>query len=537
MIRTVGIRRTCRRSALKEPSVMFRVIPILAAVVLGTVVRAGAATDPVPDTFAINAKVEGQLGTYSPDYRLVVQGVQSNGVTWKETRSFRGQDFRVDRRTDIAETQQGRYKGDAWHQTLNGFTIVHDHAGADAGSDLLFASQIVPGTVTRTNAPDGYRISALNPAGYGTVQYVDAQTWRVTRVEVKDAAGVSTTTYGPLVTIGNRKFPGYAQLHDAESKIDTRVTVLSYQPGVIAEGDVAIPPDRRSVVEFPPGVDTVTLPSHFYDNAAAVYVTLTIGGTGYDFVLDSGASSMTIDPRIVAKLGLTTFDAAKNAVNAGPVDTALVKIGTIGIGPLTMHDVILEELPANQEAPGVSAVGLLGFDFLAENGVLIDYVHHTVTMHRNGTYALAPSRTTNILPISLDDQVPEVSAKINGASADRLIVDTGMQGTLMLFSYFAGQHPTALVDKDAGGLSAPRMRFTGVGGEIPTKAYELGEVDLGSMRFVDFLAFFVAGNGYVVDADGLFGGGFLRLYDVYFDYPHGQMAITLNDLGHRAAGK
>jgi hypothetical protein len=45
----------------------------------------------------------------------------------------------------------------------------------------------------------------------------------------------------------------------------------------------------------------------------------------------------------------------------------------------------------------------------------------------------------------------------------------------------------------------------------------------------------VTSNGYGYDADGLFGTDFLHFYDVFLDYPNGQIVLGLNEVGRKAA--
>jgi hypothetical protein len=319
------------------------------------------------------------------------------------------------------------------------------------------------------------------------------------------------------------------------SGLDIDYTREAYEAGTVTDADVAIPPNRRRLVEFPPGVDSVALPTVFA-RSNHIYVRLMVEGRGYDFLLDSGASGITVDPSAVAQMHLKTFDQMENSANAGRIDTATARIDTLSIGPLTMHDVIVSEVPMTENEADVKGVGLLGFDFLAELGVAIDYDHKTVTVHRYGTYSLPSDKTTNVIPIRLDTQQPSVTAKINGALAERIVLDTGGFGPFLLFDYFTRRHPEALVDKNAMGLRVRPMQLRGVGGIIGTRAYDLPEIDLGSVRYVDFIGWVVTSKSYGGNQDGLFGPDFLKVYDVFFDYPNGQVALTLNATGRRAAG-
>ncbi len=104
----------------------------------------------------------------------------------------------------------------------------------------------------------------------------------------------------------------------------------------------------------------------------------------------------------------------------------------------------------------------------------------------------------------------------------------------MLFNYFARRHPEALSGRNAKPRVTP-VEFEGVGGTIETKPYQLAEIDFANIRFVDFLGYVVTSNGYGYDADGLFGTDFLHFYDVFLDYPNGQIVLGLNEVGRKAA--
>jgi predicted aspartyl protease len=501
---------------------------VLASLFLGT--AAAAPEGAVPDSSTIYAKVRAADGIAPANYREVIQAVQSNGGTLVETRFVLGENYRSDAVTGTVETQTGKYKGDSWHQNANGLTVVHELPPGLATPDTFTT------TVTAIDEPvTGYRIARLNVRGYGAVDYVNSKTWQIVRSESIGANGTSTTVYGARFAFGDVRAPKTWHVHNVSSGLDIDYTREAYEAGTVTDADVAIPPNRRRLVEFPPGVDSVALPTVFA-RSNHMYVRLMVEGRGYDFLLDSGASGITVDPSAVAQMHLKTFDQMENSANAGRIDTATARIDTLSIGPLTMHDVIVSEVPMTENEADVKGVGLLGFDFLAELGVAIDYDHKTVTVHRYGTYSLPSDKTTNVIPIRLDTQQPSVTAKINGALAERIVLDTGGFGPFLLFDYFTRRHPEALVDKNAMGLRVRPMQLRGVGGIIGTRAYDLPEIDLGSVRYVDFIGWVVTSKSYGGNQDGLFGPDFLKVYDVFFDYPNGQVALTLNATGRRAAG-
>jgi len=498
--------------------------------VFACAVPAGA-DDPLPDSATIYEKVAAARGPQAHAYEEVTRVSQSNGEAWTETDDVVGDDYRYDfLSSDGVETQRGRYKGQGWHQNANGQTVVHE---PEPG---LATKETYTTTVTRITAPvAGYRIAELNSRGWGDVDYVDASTWHIVREDTIDAAGTSVETYGDFTKFGANTLAKTRHVHDADTGLDTTTTVTAYEAGVVGDPDVAIPSNRRELVTFPPGIDLVNLPVTFKNNR--IYVMVTINGRGYDFLLDTGSAGINVDPGAAARLGLHLFNKSRNSANAGAFDSAQAKVDAMAIGPLQMHDVYVHTAPVIEYEDGVASVGLLGFDFLAELGVRIDYVHQAVTVRRWGTYSTPVGAEFNVLPIRLDDQTPVVSAKINGAVADRITVDTGASTSFMLFNYFARRHPEALVDNRAGGLYSQPVQFEGVGGMIETKPYELAEIDFGSVRFVDIVGYVVKSASYDYDEDGVFGNAFLRFYDVYLDYPSGQIALCLNEDGRKAAGR
>src|SRR5476649_640138 len=67
----------------------------------------------------------------------------------------------------------------------------------------------------------------------------------------------------------------------------------------------AIAHRRPLAVEFPPGVESVEIPSQF--DGMHVIVRLTVNGRGLDLALDTGAPSITLDQQVANELGLTAF--------------------------------------------------------------------------------------------------------------------------------------------------------------------------------------------------------------------------------------
>jgi hypothetical protein len=112
------------------------------------------------------------------------------------------------------------------------------------------------------------------------------------------------------------------------------------------------------------------------------------------------------------------------------------------------------------------------------------------------------------------------------------LIDTGSHGAVLIFDRFARRYPGSLVDEGGGGDL--RIAYgRGVGGDFDLLPYQLKSVRIGNVDFQDFLAYVVRQrNLYDSDSDGLIGDGFLRLFDIYFDYAYSKIYFVANDLGN-----
>ena len=103
-----------------------------------------------------------------------------------------------------------------------------------------------------------------------------------------------------------------------------------------------MPNSRRRWSTFPAGVKTVTLPSKF--GRQHVVVRIMVGTRGLDFLLDSGASGITIDTDVARQLGLPAYG-QQSAVTAQRYTTARTIVPEMHIGDLVMRDVAVQIVP------------------------------------------------------------------------------------------------------------------------------------------------------------------------------------------------
>jgi hypothetical protein len=485
--------------------------------------------DDLPSAQTILANHEKAVGPDHDTYREVVV-FHNQSISGTRTYVQRGKDYRESTVGPNENTLSGEYKGDSWFQNENGHTVIDE---PDPG---LATKDVYTTTVSRVHTPvDAYVIADLNVRKAGTLDYYDPVTWLRIRHEEVGTAGRAITTYDHFQHIGDETLAMHWVTHDERDGLDTESTRTEYRTTDISDADVAIPDNRQLLVEFPLTKNTVQLPARFLDNGHIV-IRVSSAGQNFDFLLDTGASSMAIDPIVAKKLNLPITNRYVNSVNAGRIQSGTVVVPELKVGDLTMHDLIATSVPSGfDEDLSIKTVGLLGFDFICEMGITIDYVHHTVTAQRYGTYQPPTDPHTVTMPVRLGSEAPLATVKINDALAERMLLDTGGGGAVLIFDYFRRRHPEALVDHNHIGANSPEIDFEGIGGRIGTRAVAFDRFQLGNVLFRDFVGYVVTSDSYAeTDEDGAIGPDFLKYFDIHLDYPNGTIYLVPNQFARDA---
>lgn len=499
---------------------------IVASILFQTSVPAAAAdTAALPDAASLRTRVAAAEGT-PPERERVTESYTAHGLTGTTVIVRVGKNAR---KNDVAgpfSTAAGTYNGQAWFQNANGETVLEqpERTGVDVEPTTT--------TVSRIATPfDAYVIGVVNIRGEGTKTYVDPGTYRILRRDRITATDTTVTLYDDFRKSNGFERPWHWTIRDGYPENDAEYRVLSTDVSA-AEADVRIPPNRRIVVEFPGAKNTVELPVKEY--GAQFIVRVQIGSRGYDFVLDSGSSGIAMDDDVVRQLGLKRYGAYSNPANAGRYSETPAIVPELAVGDLKMHDVAIRAIPhLGSGYDGVyKAVGLLGFDFIGDVALSLDYVHGRVMATTPEAFTAPKDAHTFAVPLRFDRGEPMTEVAVNGVPGERFAIDTGWSGSNMaVFDYFARRHPEAM--RGAVYL-ASRKRFMGVGGEVATTPYRFDSVKVGNVVFKDFIAERVASTKQYAGDDGVIGVGFLQLFTVYLDYANSMMYLVPN--GRRDTG-
>ncbi len=470
-----------------------------------------ARADDVPDAATLLDRVQKADGTTPDNVRSVIRRHGSDGDT-VETIYRSAKNVRRVWTDGPITSESGTYGSDDWTRDENGLTVL-DEPDPDTASD----DDAAP-TVTRRSSPDAYVIARLEKNGYGTRTFIDPATYRVMREETIRATGTTTTTYTAYQTYGTATVATKWTTSDSATSASTDYERTEYVIGAVTPADLKPAPPRK-IFTLPDKVSQAVLPTDF--DGGEILVHADIAGHRSDFVLDTGAAGIFITEGKAKQLGLTTYNPRRNDVNAGAFTQREAIIPKIQIGPVALHDVVVTIIPSVGDSDNV---GLLGFDFLAELGVRIDYEQQNVTVIDPAH--LTPPADKNVFQIDvrLGSFQPMTSVVFDGERADRMVVDTGGAGTFMLQDHFTSRHPHVLHTR-----AVSSTRFTGVGGDFKTDSWRMKHISWGPVDFVDFIGYHVTSKqSYTDDADGAIGYDLLRYFTVVLDYMDGRIYLTQN---------
>ncbi len=117
---------------------------------------------------------------------------------------------------------------------------------------------------------------------------------------------------------------------------------------------------------------------------AAMLVPVHINGEGpFDFVLDTGATLMCLDERLIERLAVP-IDSRRSGIGAGIEGTGqiqLVRLDSVRIGAAEAEELSACVLDlAHTEALGIEFDGLIGLNFLREFRVTLDFARNVMIL-------------------------------------------------------------------------------------------------------------------------------------------------------------
>jgi predicted aspartyl protease len=455
--------------------------------------------------------------TLIEDWRLSQDG---------QTGSFRvrrlGRDYRETTTLGPLVYENGVHGGVRWQQNRNGITFTYSgfHERDAISAKVWNSNNDRDARLIGESVPlNAFVVEIDPPNGRHQWLFIDKHSGQVVRVDRLERNRRFVTTYEDFKPFDGESLPNHIRTVDSLGNEREQTLVSRSLDTTPNPSDVAIVPTRRTLVEFPPGFSAVHLPVRFVNGLLVVRVSL--NGRPFDFLLDSGAAGIVIDPIVAESLGLERYGERVGAT-IGPFPETTAIVSALNVGLLRMHNVVAHVVSIPFRADDQTRVsGLLGFDFFAEIVVHIDAGHGIVEAMHPAAFR-APAELTAVA-LGLDDKQPAVRIKV-GPVAARVILDTGANRTVLESSFAERLDPR---DETA---SQPSARFRGVGGTGIAETARIKDIEFAGVAIPQTLVDVSAADLGFEDIDGLIGTDFMREYDLFFDYRNNTVyARHLND--------
>lgn len=291
-------------------------------------------------------------------------------------------------------------------------------------------------------------------------------------------------------------------------------------------------PTATPGVRFAAGDRAVGIPFEIASNKPFVRVRVA-GSQDLWFILDTGAYNSALDRAAAAALRLP-IEGRDQVGGAGDASVEETRLGAVSFGlpgvELTAQRLVALPLAALDAIEGRAVQGLLGYDFLRQFVVEIDYASRRLSLYDPRTYRYAGHG--EVISITLEEGwafatlalVPPGQPPIHG----KFLVDTGVRASLLVSRPFAEQH--RLGQSAAQTLEATIGR--GIGGETRGTIARLERLGLGGLQLESpIVALSLDQQGFLSspDHDGILGGEVLRRFRVILDYDHQRMILEPGD--------
>ncbi len=254
------------------------------------------------------------------------------------------------------------------------------------------------------------------------------------------------------------------------------------------------------------------------------------------FSLDTGADTTCLDRQAADAAHLKTvmikgeLNSLSGTCALGPVAQGIhVKAGK---NELLRGSGLVLDLSQFEKPLGIPLAGILGFDYLRQFPVLLDYRAKTITIfadkkvHYSGSSALIvplekgkeAGKPPNLPVIVVQLELPD------GSFAEaKLTIDTGFDGSLNLHGPFVREHPSVQAAPSTNPSARPLYDQAYCGDKYEVELGKVSAIRLGGTRFPAPEVVYSktpAGVGDSGETDGELGNGFLSQFRIFFDVPH-----------------
>ena len=416
-------------------------------------------------------------------------------------------------------SEAGVRGGTRWQQTRNGITYTYNgvHENRDARSESAWLTDNEPREVRLIGESvplNAYVVEIDPPGGRHEWRFIDKSTANMTRREYVEKGRRFTVTFDDYRTFDGIAEPSHVRTVDSYGN-ERDLSLLSRTLDLTPDPhDVEIPPSRRTLVDFPPGVTNVHLPMRVVNGLCVVKVR--IGREGLRLLARLGRRRdrhRSVDRRRRAPRTLRHAhrrddrhvhrnDGHRAADDDRRVTHALRRRARRfrSVSPRRAH--------AHRRALGLRLLPRY------RRARRPRPRHRRARSHRRTFKAPADAAT---IPIALDDRTPVVRARADGVTG-RVVLDTGANRSVFT-TPFASRADIAFDPSTAVAL------FRALGGTGTAETVRLKSFDIAALPLLDPVVDVSNANLGAEDIDGTAGTDLLHAYDLFFDYRAGALYV------------
>jgi outer membrane lipoprotein-sorting protein len=374
-----------------------------------------------------------------------------------------------------------------------------------------------------------YYVLQATPEGAEPVKmFINPQTYLIDKTVSKYDIVVATNYFSDYKDFGGIKVATSMRMNTGDTAYDIRTSLANIESNPeLSDTLFKIPSPEEKNYHFPPGKNSVEIP--FALNSNHIYIPVSVGGSkSLSFILDTGAGGPVLDTKIAKDLGLKiTGKLEGRGAGEGTQEINLLSLPSIRLGDLVIDSVsaMTISLEPLSKYEGMSDDGILGYDIFSRFVVKVDYENQELTLYEPSSFKYTGKG--EILPITLENNSPNVKAKIDGQYEGNFAIDTGARSSLVLSTPFVQKYD--LLAKT--GKKIEVFSGIGIGGKAPGKLTRVKTLEIGKFNLpapVTTLSSAEKGAFASKKIDGNIGGGILRRFTVIFDYPGQRMILEPN---------
>jgi hypothetical protein len=431
----------------------------------------------------------------------------------------------------------------AWTQYSSGQSVVKGDAEAqrEAANGAYLASRAywyparwpadLANAGSRKEGAQIFDVLRITPRGGQSFElWVDTKTGYFDRtVELQDSE-TETTFFSDYREVQGVKLPFAIRQNKGEAQYDSLVHLerVMLNPS-LEDHAFALPSPPPRDCGFEQGQASATLPLEIEADGHCYFQAKLNGKGPFWFCLDGGVEGNMLSSTAAAIVGLKSEGAVRlTGAGASSEEVGFLKVDRLQIGGAWMDHQTFSVSPSVSmigEIKGKPCAGIFGYDFFQNFVIRIEYSGHRMVLSPVDGWKY--SGRGSVVPFVFRGRIPQVDGELDGMKGS-FKIDTGSGGTLDVFSPFVAAHD--LIAK--AGLTYPsREGDQGFGGAIQGRLARFKELKLGgAVMERPLVGLSTMDHGEFASREGIgnLGAGFLKRFDVTFDYPRQKLYFEPN---------